>query len=117
MKTINLGLAALMLSLVPAYADDNVLCVQQQVAARGYDPGPLDGMLGSRTLTAAQSAAAAARLTLPALSTATAGAWCQALQSTGATSVTPRPAPQATFPRPSLCPRYVIDPDDPCFWK
>jgi hypothetical protein len=63
-----------------AYADDNILCVQQELAGRGLNPGPLDGVLGNLTQNAAQSLASANRLRLPALGTNTAGTWCQALR-------------------------------------
>jgi hypothetical protein len=101
----------------PASADDNVLCVQQRLAARGLNPGPLDGELGARTRAAAQSAAAAQRFALPTLTIATAGAWCQAL---GASPVVTFSLPAAsggyTDPqRPRGCPRYVIDPEDECY--
>jgi len=33
-------------------ADDGVLCVQNQLVAAGYDPGPVDGQLGSQTMQA-----------------------------------------------------------------
>jgi hypothetical protein len=104
----------------PASADDNVLCVQQRLAARGLNPGPLDGELGARTRTAAQSAAAAQRLALPTLTIATAGAWCQALGSSPVVTFS-LPAASATSgvfadpQRPRGCPRYVIDPEDECY--
>jgi hypothetical protein len=106
-------LAATALWTGPARADDNVLCVQQSLAARGLNPGPLDGELGARTRTVAQAAASAQRLGLPTLTIATAGAWCQALGRSAVTtgSVLSSPNPQ----RPRGCPRYVIDPEDECY--
>ena len=73
--------ALLILSLAPAWADDNVLCVQQQLLRIGYDPGPLDGLLGTRTSSAAQLAATADKLKLSQLlPRLPAPAWCLALR-------------------------------------
>ena len=124
MKTLALAVPLMMLAFASANADDNVLCVQQELAARGLDPGPLDGQLGEQTL----SAASAAGLSLAPLSSGTAGAWCRALgpsQGIAAFSQAPRPSTQASrpsanasFPKiPQLCPRYVVDTSDPCFWQ
>src|SRR5262249_9739597 len=113
--TVNAALLFLMISMAPAYADDNVLCVQEQLASRGANPGPIDGQLGSRTIVAGQSLGVA--LGLPPLTTGTAPQWCQALVPTSSVPV-PQSGPRRSFSGvyPSLCPRYVVDPDDPCFW-
>ena len=118
MKTMSIALALVVLQLGFAAADDNVLCVQRAVSAGGYDPGPLDGQLGTRTLAAAQSAAGASRLALPPLTVGTAGAWCQALQVsptiTGSIAIN---RSSVSSPRKFGCliPHYTVDPDDPCF--
>ncbi len=57
-----------------------VLCVQEELTARGQDPGPLDGSMGARTRAASVAVAASEGLTLPALATANAETWCSALR-------------------------------------
>lgn len=74
--------AAVLLALVAATpASANVLCVQQELAALGYDPGPPDGQLGRRTRTAAGYAADDQGLSLPRLTGATANRWCDAMRA------------------------------------
>jgi hypothetical protein len=118
MKTIGVASILVVLQVGIALADDNVLCVQRAVTARGYNPGTLDGQLGARTITAAQSAATAARLGLPPLSVGTAGVWCQALQlSPGRVSSTAPAQTAASLSRLKGCtlPHYTVDPDDVCY--
>jgi hypothetical protein len=74
------ALAVATISAGSAHADDDVLCVQEELALRGLDPGPLDGLMGNRTRTAAAAAAAAEQIILPALSADNAGDWCLALR-------------------------------------
>lgn len=59
-----------------ATADDAVRCVQAFLDFEGYDPGPIDGALGGRTVAAAAEFAATDGQALPALSAASAAAWC-----------------------------------------
>lgn len=63
----------------PALAD--VVCVQQKLKDLGFNPGPVDGALGSRTVLAAKNFAANAGLGLPDLTEATTDSWCTALSS------------------------------------
>jgi peptidoglycan hydrolase-like protein with peptidoglycan-binding domain len=98
----------------PAAADDNVFCVQQQLAARGVNPGPADGELGARTRAAAESYAEAERLPLPTLTVATAGDWCAALRVPRVVTSTFAAAPRDPQ-RPRGCAAYVIDPEDECY--
>ncbi len=60
------------------YPSDEI-CVQSILALHGYDPGPIDGILGQRTRDMAHSFAVDWRLDLPRLSGATAGDWCVGL--------------------------------------
>jgi hypothetical protein len=83
MRVRFIALGLVILSLGPVRADDNVLCVQQELAKRNFDPGPLDGLLGNLTLGAAQSALTADMLNLPPLNVDTAPAWCLALRAAG----------------------------------
>ena len=109
-----LGAAAV---AAPAYADNNVLCVQQELAGRGYNPGPIDGALGSRTQSAAQSAAAAGRLGLPPLTAGTAGAWCQALRGPGVvtfSAVQPFTVPSTAPNRSGASRKYSLGMDESC---
>ena len=66
----------LLLAAGHASAADGVLCVQQQLTALGFAPGPADGALGGRTFAAAELFAANAKLELPKLEEATADRWC-----------------------------------------
>ncbi len=77
------GLAALGIapsaSAQVTYASDEI-CVQSILALHGYDPGPIDGILGQRTRDMAHSFAADWRMDpLPRLSGSTAAEWCVAL--------------------------------------
>jgi hypothetical protein len=111
-RTVVLAFLGEPVLVVPAYADDNVLCVQQQLAGRGLNPGPLDGVLGGRTLDAARSAAAAGGLRLAPLASGTAAAWCQALRLPDSTTVgsIQTVTVQNTEPNRSRR-RYCLDPD------
>jgi hypothetical protein len=97
-----------------AAADDNVLCVQQQLAARGLNPGALDGELGARTRSVAQAYSTSQRLGLPTLAIGTAAAWCQTLRSP-ATTGSVQGATPFNPQRPRGCARYVVDPEDACY--
>ncbi len=68
---------------MPAFAD--VGCVQQQLTDLGFDPGPVDGALGKRTVNAATLFAANAGLTMETLDKANADAWCDAITAFAAT--------------------------------
>lgn len=66
-------------------ADHHVACVQGQLAALGYDPGPVDGVSGPRTRSALDAYLAAIETdmdrsvydTLPAFSERAAVGWCR----------------------------------------
>ena len=68
---------------VPALAD--VACVQQQLTDLGFDPGPVDGSLGKRTVNAATLFAANAGLSMDTLRKGNADAWCEAITAFAAT--------------------------------
>ena len=66
----------------PAFAQNqDLICVQQQLADRGFDPGPADGVMGGLTRSAAEIYAVLIPNDLPAIATATADDWCEALQT------------------------------------
>ncbi|MEO5807889.1 alginate lyase family protein [Devosia sp.] len=68
-----------MLMAAPAFAD--MLCVQRQLANLGYQPGTVDGAIGSKTLSAAASFLADFKVDLPVLDASSSGAWCDALNT------------------------------------
>lgn len=75
----------LTLIAAPAWADEATLCVQNQLQAFGYDPGPSDGVMGRRTRAAAEAFVLPSQLPLPDLSSQTAEHWCEAMQDFAAT--------------------------------
>lgn len=56
-------------------------CVQAELTALGFDPGPVDGQMGRRTQSAASALAGIAGLSLPSLTEATSPDWCTALKA------------------------------------
>lgn len=67
-----------------ATASEGVRCVQAELSALGYEPGPIDGAMGRRTASAfaalaARSATELAAFSTGALDAGTAGAWCRDL--------------------------------------
>jgi hypothetical protein len=68
---------------LPALAD--VACVQQHLTDLGFDPGPVDGALGKRTVRAATLLAANAGLSLETLSKGNSNVWCEAISAFAAT--------------------------------
>jgi hypothetical protein len=72
-------LAFLFVAASPALAD--VACVQDQLTRLGFDPGPIDGELGNRTISAAHLFAKNASLTLDALTTTNSNEWCTAIST------------------------------------
>lgn len=79
-----LALAALMaaaLIAAPARAGDpDTACIQQALIDFGYDPGPVDGVLGARTADTARAFAGDRGLRLFALTADSAGTWCGQLR-------------------------------------
>ena len=71
-----------------AAVNEDVRCVQAFLATTAFDPGPIDGALGKKTVKAAADFAARASVAdkLPILSVETAGQWCQYAQSGDATT-------------------------------
>ena len=69
--------AIVLVTCTCALAD--VSCVQQELTRIGFDPGPIDGALGRKTLTAAASFQRAAPY-LVDLSVDTSDIWCAALR-------------------------------------
>jgi len=67
----------------PARAD--VACVQEQLTRLGFDPGPVDGALGKRTINAATLFARNAAMPLETLTTENSGEWCSAVSAFAAT--------------------------------
>jgi hypothetical protein len=65
------------LFVTPALAD--VTCVQQGLTNLGFDPGPVDGALGKKTVGAAALLAANAGLSIEPLTKANADVWCTAI--------------------------------------
>lgn len=63
----------------PAIADDNILCVQQELTEHQLDPGPADGLLGDPTRQAALAFAATIALPMPDLTVDNAAEWCGVL--------------------------------------
>lgn len=107
-----MGMAALLVVFwLPAggamAADDHVGCVQGQLAALGYDPGPVDGVSGPRTraalrafldgLEADETRAAFDRL--PDFVTRSAVGWCReiGLQAPAAAALMPSRQPPKVF--------------------
>jgi len=78
-RPLVVALGLLLLAGAPAIGNDDVLCVQKALNARGYEAGPSDGALGKRTAAAAASVAQGYQLRLPDLSEETAAAWCEAV--------------------------------------
>jgi hypothetical protein len=81
-------LAAFFLVMVgasPASADHAGICVQVALKFQGLQPGPFDGIVGQRTIAAAnQFASANPRLDLPALEAGTVAEWCATMIETEA---------------------------------
>lgn len=78
------ALLAAALSATPTFADSAVSCVQEQLTALGYDPGPVDGQFGRKTATAfgdlvQASPDAFTGMDSPTLSALNADTWCPAL--------------------------------------
>lgn len=69
--------------VTPALAD--VTCVQDHLTKLGFDPGPVDGALGKKTVTAATLFAANAGIAIETLENANSAAWCEALTAFAAT--------------------------------
>lgn len=78
------GFAMLMaaaLAAAPARAGDpDIACVQQTLIDLGYNPGPVDGVLGARTLDTARAFASDRGLRLFALTAGNGGTWCAQLR-------------------------------------
>ncbi|MBL8592733.1 MAG: hypothetical protein JNK01_08600 [Devosia sp.] len=72
-----LSAIAIILSTSAAFAD--TACVQQELTRLGFDPGPVDGSLGKKTLSAASKYQLGAAY-LPDLSRDTTYVWCKALR-------------------------------------
>lgn len=80
MKTSLAASLAMVAALVMApSAQASIECVQDSLDVLGYNPGPVDGVPGSRTTAAARNFATDYRLKLPGLSRGTSAEWCTAL--------------------------------------
>lgn len=78
MRTISWAVILLLTGLVgPAFADAR--CVQQGLSDLGFDPGPVDGVIGRRTTEAVALFAVNSGLGGPALSNETADEWCKTI--------------------------------------
>lgn len=75
-------LAGLILLFSAAWssASADIRCVQSALARLGHAPGPVDGLIGERTLKAARAFAAAADADLPEFARETSVEWCEALR-------------------------------------
>ncbi len=78
--TIAVSVVAICLAMSPAAAD--VACVQSELTTAGYKPGPVDGALGKRTVSAAMKMGEDYKLDLAKLNKATSEDWCTALKET-----------------------------------
>lgn len=78
-----LGLLLGVLAASPAWAD--MTCVQQELTDLGFDPGPVDGAIGKRTMVAASLFAANAGLEIAPLDASNAELWCAAIKGFAAT--------------------------------
>lgn len=104
---------ALMAMSFPAWAD--VTCVQDGLSTLGYDPGPVDGLLGQKTSATANHFARDYSIDLPDLSTTSADEWCAVLRNQifGVPSVTLAPADIETgAPVGTTPPRCTHNPPD-----
>ncbi len=81
-------------ALAPSTALGSAACVQEELAGLGYQPGPADGVLGRRSVGAANLFAGDTGLTLPDLTDDTAGQWCEEIQTFAAS---PEAAILSTF--------------------
>lgn len=72
-------LLALVLAPLPAVADPVVKCLQRGLKAAGHNPRGIDGIIGPRTLAAAEAWKAATAADLPGPSTESAARWCATL--------------------------------------
>lgn len=80
-RVLTLSVALFLYGIGGALAGPDEVCVQDILAIHGYDPGPIDGVLGPQTRQIAASFADDWRLDLPTLSSATAAQWCTALRA------------------------------------
>lgn len=71
--------AIAIISATTAVAD--VSCVQTQLSRMGFDPGPIDGLLGNRTRAAALNWSELTAKEMPELSQDTGDTWCESLKS------------------------------------
>jgi hypothetical protein len=107
-------LAAAALPLSPARAD--VRCVQESLSMLGYDPGPIDGVLGQRTANMAANIAIDFHLgDLPRLRASTSDRWCERLHAltlgAGAVPMDPEMI-EAGAPAGAAVPDCAEDPPD-----
>ena len=72
-------IAGLSFSASPSFA--NMACVQSGLNTLGFDAGPADGLIGPSTSQAADLYLDGQQASLPELTDATSGAWCDHLQS------------------------------------
>lgn len=79
MKTFSYSLAISLATLTGATAD--ISCVQTQLSDMGFNPGRIDGLMGSRTRTAASDWSELTLIQLPELSQETSDAWCESLKA------------------------------------
>lgn len=101
-----------LLGIVPS-AVASVQCVQEGLTVLGYDPGPVDGLLGQRTSESASNFGRDHGIDLPRFTTGNADEWCAAVRtvSFGVAAVPLDPdlietgAPDGTVP-----PQCTIDP-------
>ncbi|MHA1553698.1 MAG: alginate lyase family protein, partial [Alphaproteobacteria bacterium] len=68
-------------TLTPSIALGSAVCVQEELAKLGYQPGPADGALGRRSVGAANLFAEDMGMTLPDLTDDTAEQWCSEIQA------------------------------------
>lgn len=85
LKTTLAACAAVLAVATTAQAD--VACVQSELTMAGYNPGPVDGALGKKTVRAASKMAKAYNMDIKGLTKANAGDWCDTLKATNAAAM------------------------------
>lgn len=82
MKCVVAGTIILMASVFGASAAlADVACVQSELAAAGYKPGPVDGALGKKTYSAAAKMNKDYQLNMAKLAAGNTSDWCDTLKS------------------------------------
>ena len=103
MRTLAAGIF-LSLWALAASADDNTACTQAYLGQLGYDVGPVDGLLGPRTVAASQAYLDDNGVDLPPLAKHSVAAWCAHARS----DARYRARPEIEFDGYGVLPRDVV---------